>query len=350
MNLSDFQVIKAVLHEVPLKSNLVADDAVRLSEVESNLEPRHVLYFKERICSSVGSNWAYEVRFDPDSDSPIPDLVKGYLNSPGDSNFIGMSQLCAKHLYCCQTKKSPEGIFAALECMYQGGPALVLMKLERESGVRVEKATKDGKVFLEIQLVDDLVLTDQTKVFKVGLFWKGQGEDIDSIEGVVSDQQRGYGISATEVAQFFLNNFLGAQLKVSFSVATRRFVDTVGKFINKEIHDPSDKLDTYGHLVSTLTDQRDLINPSEFINNCIPLNLRQKCHDAFVNASVPFSVFKKDDDIIKKAVARMRIDFESGISIQGPEDSFRDKVHTQIINGGITKTEITDKIARVGHS
>lgn len=346
MDLGNFQVMKAVLHEVPVKSDLAAEDAVKLSEVESILEPRHVLYFKERICSSIGSNWAHEVRFDPTSESPIPNLVKTYLKCPlNNSNFIEISQLCAKHLYCCQTKRSPEGIFAALECTYQGGPALVLMKLERESGVRVERATREGKVFFEIQLIDDLVLTDQTKVFKVGLFWKGQDKDI---EGVVSDQQRAFRISASEVAQFFLIDFLGAQLKVSHSVATRRFVDTVGKFINKEIHDPSDKLDTYGHLVSTLTDQRDFINPSEFINNCIPLNLRQKCHNEFVNASVPFSVFKKDDDIVEKAVAQMRIDFQSGISIQGPEDSFRDKVHTEILEGGVTKAEITDKITRVG--
>jgi hypothetical protein len=61
-----------------------------------------------------------------------------------------------------------------------------VLKLEREQGARVELAVTSGGRTFSVQHLRDLMLTERTKVFKVGLFVQ-TGADLASIDGAVCD-------------------------------------------------------------------------------------------------------------------------------------------------------------------
>ena len=67
----------------------------------------------------------------------------------------------------------------------------------------MQQSQLEGKSTFNLEHLRDLMLTQKTKVFTVGLFVQ-MGNTLESIDGAVSDNQRGY-YPTTEVADFFLN-------------------------------------------------------------------------------------------------------------------------------------------------
>jgi hypothetical protein len=151
-----------------------------------------------------------------------------------------MSQQMAMHLHASQTGVNPAGLLVVSSAVVDGNRALAILKLEKESGVRVhEDKTADGRRTLSMEHIRELMLTDRTKVFKVGLFYPTTG---GTVEGLVSDKQRGYQ-PQNEVADFFLKRFLGCALKQLPPVVTQDFLQATEQFINDEVSTRPRRLD-----------------------------------------------------------------------------------------------------------
>jgi hypothetical protein len=74
------------------------------------------------------------------------------------------------------------------------------------------------------------MLTQKTKIFKVGLFVPTKSEiTLDTVEGMVSDEQRGS--SSPGVANFFLRIFLGCTFTELPERITQRFFEAASEFI-----------------------------------------------------------------------------------------------------------------------
>ena len=127
----------------------------------------------------MGSKRAYPICFDPSSDSPVPGHIREYTERGHGDEFIPMSQKIAVHLFQLQHGGISSGLLCAVDVVASSLAGLVLMKLEREEGARLELVkSSNGKKAFAMSVLDNLVLTDGTRLFKTGMFLRtGTGDD-----------------------------------------------------------------------------------------------------------------------------------------------------------------------------
>ncbi|WP_298384503.1 nucleoid-associated protein [Ferrimicrobium sp.] len=341
-DLGRLRVKTVIVHEVPYHLATGASGEPVLSEVESPLTQDVRNFFKERIASSLGSA-AYDVELDGSTTSPVPRLILDNLTSR-KNGFVAMSQEMARHLYLCQKGNSPEGLLTVCEVTIGDQGGLAVLKLEKEEGARVELADTEGGRTLSVQHLHDLMLTERTKVFKVGLFVQ-TGDDRDSIEGSVCDTQRGYGGT---VAHFFLEQFLGCRLREQPEITTKRFFDTTESFINDEIADPETKTRYQVALLAELNGTRDKVSIRAFANNNLDVDDRKPFMDRIEEARLPSTEFDKDNHLVRSRLRRIQIAFESGVSVLASPENIGEqvKIVTDSTNGQTT-VEITDRLKRM---
>ncbi|MGA9920605.1 MAG: nucleoid-associated protein, partial [Candidatus Dormiibacterota bacterium] len=206
-DLGRLRITSVIIHEVPLHSAGHTAGGPIMSEVESPLEADVRTFLRDRIVGSLASA-AYEVEVKADSTSPVPGLVIDNLTS-SSTGFVAMSQEMANHLYLCQKGSNPGGLLTVCETSLADRRGLAILKLEKEEGARIFQQQISGGRTFRVEHLRELMLTDTTRVYKVGLFVQ-TGDKRGSIDGLVCDKQRLYNGG---VAHFFLEQFLGCRLK-----------------------------------------------------------------------------------------------------------------------------------------
>jgi hypothetical protein len=342
IDLGRLAVERLIVHEVPPRPARGGGPKPVFSEIDSPLTQELKNYFKERIVGSL-TTAAYDVAFDATSGSPVPGLVTGYL---GDGrSFVEKSVAIAQHLYATQTGVNPPGLVIVARVAVGGRRALAILKVEKEEGVRVEQARVEEKRTFNIEHLRDLMLNAKTKVFKIGLFIKPDG-DGDTIAGAVSDKQRGY-LPKTEVADFFLKRFLGCTLLEAPDVSTKRFFNATEDFINAQVNDPILKARYNIALLAELNDTATLLRPRDFAQRHLELDDRQRYITFLETKDVSTTVVQKDTTLIAGQIQRLQLDSSSGLAVLGSPESFRDHVQMSELDDGRTRVQIEDRLDRV---
>ena len=252
---------KIIVHEIPEKEPKKPAPEPVLSNSVSKVDAGIRNYFREKIVGSL-SEASYGVVFDSESDSPVPELC-GEILAPRSNTFVAHSQDIARHLQNCQTASTSAGLLIVALATIGEKKSLVIMKLEKEAGVRLTQERDGDNVTFNLVHLKDLMLTQKTRVFKVGLFVN----DGDAISGVASDHQRS-NTTSHEVATFFLKRFLGCELTESSEVSTKRFIELTQAFINEEIEDPKVQARYLIALHSELSSQEKSLKPKAFARRC----------------------------------------------------------------------------------
>jgi len=336
-DLGRLRIEKLIIHEIPSRQSR-SDEPLLVSNVESSLTQQDKNYFRERISSSL-SSYAFDVLFDSESDSPIPKLIAKGLDQSSD-NFVQISIKIAQHLYTCQTGVNTPGLLTIAQVTLEGLRAFVILKLEKEEGIRVQRCQENGKDTFSIQHVIDLMLTGKTKVFKVGLFWKGE-DNLESIRGVVSDKQRKAG---SAIADFFLKKFLGCKLGESPDVTTEKFFKMTEKFINEKITQPDIKARYEIAVLALLNDESTMINPRSFAETNLRLEDRQHYINFLKEFNISLQGFEKNLKLIKTKIAKIQMSFSSGLLVIGSPEVLQDKVKVKSTTDGLTHVEFEDQL------
>jgi len=101
---------------------------------------------KDRIIKNIQSSHAFEVVFDPESQSPLPDMIRTLTSASGRDHFVETSQKMASDLFSMQDGSNPAGLLTALDVSVDRHSALGIIKIEREEGGRlVPDVTREGK-------------------------------------------------------------------------------------------------------------------------------------------------------------------------------------------------------------
>jgi hypothetical protein len=164
------------------------------------------------------------------------------------------------------------------------------MKLEREEGAQLQLSTHDGKRTFDMEVLDDLVLTEGTRLFKSALFLR-HGADADDFRSYASDNQAR--ITASDDMAIFWLRFLGCEFIVEPRIATQRFYESAITFINETLTNPVQKDEVFEHLQSQMKSPQRNFSPVSFIDHYVPAPLRAefKVHLRETNA---INTFTKD--------------------------------------------------------
>lgn len=314
-DLAKLKIRHVIFHDIP-KHIKGATGAPVLADVETEITADRNAMLKKRLIQALGSKTAYEIEFNPDTSSPVPGLVKECTaERQAIKKFIRDSQDLAKHLFEEQNGQNSAGLLCVLDVVSGGRNALAILKLERETGADLQlKKVKGGKQFT-LSILDNLVFTDGTRLFKSSLFINTGGGEFSS---VVCDSQRSV-MASTDMGRFWLK-YLGCQVTVEPRISTQRWFDTTIEFLNDHVTDPVVTNDLYEHLQSELKSNKKNISPKKFIEDCFPDNYRNEYKDFLKEKGVLLQAFEKDVSDIKSKITRKLLRTAKGVTVTVPAD------------------------------
>jgi hypothetical protein len=344
MDLGTFFVDQIVVHDVPRNNTNTTPEDIAYSDAPSPLNAELRNFFKEKTTQSLGRH-GYGVEHDPDQKSPVPGLIEAVMKDP--AQLIVASRDIARHLYDSQPAVSNPGLLVALLGRAETAACLAILKLEREDAIRVEETTlPDGGKTFSVAHLRDLMLGKHTRLFKASAF-RMPGSGLESLEGIVSDDQRGYN-PTTEVATFFLARFLGARLRNAPDVATKSFFETTQSWIETEVAEPEKKARYEIALLGEMNRQANTLSPNSFANENLDVEDRQGYRSFLAKAEAPTTSIEKDLKLVAAKVKRLSMRFvESKLKLSGPPEDVEKYVTVNPTDSEAAPVEIHDRIDEV---
>jgi len=333
---------RLIVHEVPNRPVGGGGSQPVLSDEDRPFESDVRDYFRDRIAESLRSA-AVEVVFDPTAQSPVPYRIRHLLQEPSD--IVVISHEIARHLYTSQTGVNSGGLLTVIVGTLGDVPAVTVMKLEKEEGIRVLQRKAQGHLTFDMQFLHDLMLNRRTRVFKVGLFVQ-ESEGAGGIFGAVSDNQLGMSTDR-DIARFFLHKFLGCQFSEEPEVVTKRVYDAAQSFINLDVSDPGDKGRYEIALVAELQSNDKTFDPQRFADDNLKAHHRQRFLDRIKQGGVVHQRVVKDLGMIKGILKRIQVQFESGVAVVAQPKAFEEQVKMSRLPDGRTRVEIEDRLREI---
>jgi len=317
-------ITRVIIHEIPqAKIGEKGDHPARLSEAVTTLDSAQRSYFERRIATSLSK--AFEIQWDGGtSGSPVPAAIMDCFDDANydETTFVEQSRLIAAHLHDKQLGGSPAGLLAVVEATILTGKVvgrcIVVLKLELESGVSVT-ATQDGqgRTVLAVQL-EDVTLTETTRVFKAGLFHRF--DSLEKLSGWVSDSQLDSATAGRVVAEFFLSGFLGCELRETDQIATMRFLTRSREFVNSVEHEEK-KFRYLTAIRAEIESQASTIDPEAFANRVLDVEDRDNFVNRFMAANGTIPPIMKNVALVEREVSRTWVTFTDGVRVTGPPEA-----------------------------
>ena len=306
-----------IFHDVPDKSH-EGEIGPLLSDVETKVDASQKSHLLTKLTRVITSTKAYPVRFLPETASPVPKQAR--LLTTGSFNrkrFINGSRELANYLFEQHTKATSPGLLCVIDAASASNSAIVLMKLERERGAQLELSGKEGEKTFSMSVLNDLVLTDGTRLFKSAMFIRtGTGDD-DFKSQACEGQYNVF--SADDLAKFWMR-FLGCGFVVEPRVATQRFFESTLDFISNVVTEPTVKANIYDHLQSQMKANTRTFAPQSFIQEYVPQEYQQPYRDYLETADVSLAQFRKDVSDIHTSLERKMYKTKKGGVISVPAD------------------------------
>jgi len=311
-------VIKHVIfHDVPQRLRGTEVKPL-LSDVETEVDAIQKAHLKTKLTRVLNSTKAYPIRFLPATASPVPVEVRHLTKSVYKADlFIEGSRKLANYLFEQHNGAISPGLLCVMDAIASSKPCLILMKLERERGAQLELSGAPGHQTFEMSVLNDLVLTDGTRLFKTAMFIRvGDGDD-DFLASACDDQYNV--LSADDLAKFWMT-FLGCGFLLEPRVATQRFFESALLFINTTVTEPTVKSDIYDHLQSQLKSHAKNFAPKTFIQEFVPKEYQNQFRDHLVENNVSLTPFKKDLEDIESRLQRCAYQTTKGGMISVPAE------------------------------
>ncbi|MBE2168773.1 MULTISPECIES: nucleoid-associated protein [unclassified Cobetia] len=341
----NLQFSRIILHNV-YKPNSEGSVAPFLSKVLTELDPIGQEKLQQRISSVLG-NGSHSLQMDIAQNSEVScfhNAVK--LLGSNDAGFISQSAALAElHTAAHTSQKWPGGTLIIIDGT--AGAAnkrcLFIIKAEQQAGF-VEKEV-DNKVVMEY--LENLILTPQAKLYKVGVFveviTQDRAEDagnIDGFEAYVFDNN----ITAKDdrkAARYFYSGFLGLRVPENSEQLTRNFYEYTKNFINDSDMSVEDKVDLQQALHTYLkTDQKTTIQSSDFAESYMLEEYKDDYCHYLTGKNFPAQAILKDTSLIKRKLQHRKMSFSTSVRVIAPAESFDEMVQVLEVTDDYTKIQI----------
>ncbi|MFC5282795.1 nucleoid-associated protein [Pedobacter alpinus] len=338
LKLNTITVSKVIVHSIPKhqKGDLTIEP--KYSKLESKLSDGLKLFFRDKIIQALASDKSFRISFNDNSDSPVSYLIKEVLGN--NDLFIDKSKSLAKHLFETQIGSNAAGILVVILAKVNTYTTCLLLKLEMDKGMQLTLDPKTDSY--DIAEVEDLMLTQKTKIYKVALLIRR--EDFDAkYDGLIMDYQIDMK-SKREVTTWFIDKFLGCNAYEDPKITTQKFYNLTKTYIDT-IEEPILRAKYLQDLNSYVQCNKSTLSPREFADDYLSNKEDKTNYKSFLESkNFGFSSFIKDLTQISRQVQKITVLFANDISIIGNKGTFDDNVKFEKMNDGKTKAEIISKI------
>lgn len=331
-----------IVHDIPKHKKDDGSNDPIYSESETTINKELKSFFKNKINNALRSDKTLRICFDANTTSPMPYLISETIKS-SITQFVDVSKEMGKHLYDSQDGKNPAGILLIMHGHVNMNRCCVVMKLERDSGaqLKINESTKS----IDIQQVTDLMLTEKSRVFKVGVFFDREIINVD-FDGLLIDFQNNMK-SKSKVKSQFMENYLGCFPYDDPRISTKNFYELTREFI----YLLPDKLFQAKYLqdLNSYVQKNDThLNPREFADDYLSTaKERDEYKNYLTKNSFAFQSFPKDNKLISTKIKKFTVEFTNGISIIGDKGTFGEKVSLTESKNGEHVATITSRIKKM---
>jgi len=339
---STIQIERIVVHDLPKhkKGELALEP--KYSEQESILTDGLRLFFKDKVVQAISSDKSFKIIFNSDTESPVAYIVNHILDSDG-SELVKQSKTITKHLFEIQVGNNAAGIVVIIFGKVNSFHTIIILKLERDKGAQLtlDPLTRS----FNIQEVEDLMLTQKTKIFKVAMFILRDDFNV-KFDGLIMDYQIEIK-EKKEVTTWFMDKFLGCMAFEDPKITTQKFYNYTRAFFNT-IEGELDRAKYIQDLNSYIQKNALLLNPNEFAEDYLVSPEHRDNYKSYLDTKkFNFTAFPRDISQIEKHVKKIMIAFENDISIIGNKGTFENKVKLEKLENGNTKAEVISKIKNI---
>ena len=339
--LATMQLRHAIFHDVPNQRGNDGPEITLATDLTPiDAERRRLL--RDKLVKSLDSRSSYGMVFQTQPTSPVPNQVRSVTATAySEAKFVKASQEMAQHLYQVQTGAVSSGLLCVIDIVIGNRHGLVLMKLEREEGAELKMKRDHGKTHFEMSVLDSLVLTGNTRLFKAAAFVRtGDGDD-DFLMSACDNQHNA--TDTKEMARFW-RKYLGCDLEEAARVTTSKFFNAAMEFVNTQIEDPELQTVIYESLHSELRSAKQMFSPRAFLTEYVPQEIRPTLRNFLEEKNVPMANFSKDVQDIQSSLKRLTYISEAGVRVVAPEG------RNELINVEENQIVVRDRLSRLGKS
>ncbi len=305
-----FKMDRMIIHRVPAisvdeknsaKPDLSADAVSLTADLKA--------FFARRISATMTER-AAGVESNPGSPSKVPDELTELIGD--DSKLVDISHRLAEQLYTVQTAVNSDGLLVVARGSVtrtktkKATPAVLVMKLKTAEGTNVRKS---GNVY-QPQLLRDLMLTDDTKVFKAGILALDEGDLI----GVVSDEQVRLG------AKMFREDYLGMRRTEDAATQTQKYYKTVESWVEKSVSDGATRRRYLSSLKVDVFSHKTELDPTQFISDYVDEPHRDALRKHLLESGIKVTKFERNDRLLAPKEHRMQFVTSKGVKITAEAD------------------------------
>jgi hypothetical protein len=336
------QIERIIVHDIPKHKKGEDGITPNLSEQESKLTDGLRKFFKDKVVQSLSSDKSFKICFDEQNESPISWISNEFLKSDG-SNIVLQSKAITKHLFDIQVGYNAAGILVVIFGKLNSVNTCIILKLEKDKGAQL---TLDPKTHsYNIAEVEDLMLTQKTKIFKVAMFILRDDFKV-KFDGLIMDYQIDIK-EKKEVTTWFIDKFLGCRAFEDPKITTQHFYNYTRAYINA-LEEDIDRAKYIQDLNSYVQKNSLTLNPKEFADDYLISTAHRNDYKNFLQTkNFSFTSFPKDLSQIDRQVKKITLTFDNDISIVGNKGTFDKKVKLEKLDNGQTRAEITSKIRSI---
>lgn len=219
-----------------------------------------------------------------------------------------------------------------------------LIKAEVHNGFMREKLEDDEKP--KLRFLKSLMLTAQTKLYKVGIFVETDPTAENFPSGWTSyiyDETltvaNRYG-----AAKYFYEGFLGLGFPESSARQTRQFHDLTKNFINSIERPEEEKVVLHNALITYLrADQLPTVGVASFGETYFgEVEIRDAYRNFMIEKGFPEAAVNKDLSDVGSSLKFRRLNFANKVKVSGPSETFDKLVLIEMVPG--TPNEVTGLI------
>lgn len=342
LDYSTLNISKIIVHDIPKHKKDDLSQEPDYSEQESPLTLSLKLFFKEKVTQSLSSSKSFHINFDSTTTSPAPSRLKEIIDET-DHDLVSHSKVIARHLFQIQKGNNAAGILVCILGTINTMNTCILMKLERDKGAQLKMDHTTNS--FSIEEVQNLMLTQKTKIFKVALFVDREISKY-SFDGVIMDYQIDIK-RKKEVTTWFLSEFLGCKAFENPKIITQKFYNYTKAFIDT-VEGKIERAKYIMDLNSYLQMNTQIINPREFADNYLTSPQHKNDYKNYLDSkNFDFGAFPKDLTQIERQIKKITMVFENEITIIGTKGAFDDRVILSKLENGKHKAEIISRIRSI---
>lgn len=344
INFTTLTIERVIIHDLPkhYKSPKEGEEVKpKLSQKESSLPPVMRGFFKEKVIETLKSSNAFRVCYDAGLDSSVSNFVDNLLSA--EDAFVENSHKIAKRLFDVQNGQNSGGILVVIITRIENSLTCVIFKLDKEKGAQLTE-DEESKSF-DIAEVQNLMLSDKTKILKIVMLIKREDFRCE-YDGLLVDYQSPIG-KHKDLSSYFMNDFLGCRAFEEPRVTTRKFYALTKNFISK-IEDKIRQTRYLLHLNSYIQSNNTHLNASEFSDKYLESPEEKDNYNNFLKAkNFHMESFPKNNDLLKKELEKIFIDFENGATLTATKKSLENTIKLSKLDDGRDQAVITSNIKKV---